>query len=217
MSGSTATRGGGDHAVLVRAEAVGKRFPGGGGLAPLSFAVSAGELVVVRGPSGSGKSTLLAILAGWAEPDTGTVTWSPELHDRDRWGSLALVLQVLAPARELSVLENVMLPLRACGVAFAEAEARARAALAAVDALSLADRSIAAVSMGQQQRAMLARAVVAEPVLLLVDEPTSHQDPGHATDMLDVVRSVTERGGACLVATHDDIVIERADRVVDLG
>ena len=205
--------------LLVALRAVGLRFPGGSGLAATDLEVRAGELVVVRGPSGSGKSTLLAILAGWATPDQGVLEWGPALAapaTRGRWSSIAALLQLLAPATELSILENVMFPLRASGVSAAEARARALAALAALDAAELADRAIGAVSMGQQQRAMLARAIVDEPTLLLVDEPTSHQDPDHAGSVVDQLRAVAHRHGGCLVATHDELVIARADRVVDL-
>ncbi len=205
--------------ILVALHSVGLQFPGGGGLAATDLEVRGGELVVVQGPSGSGKSTLLAILAGWATPDRGELEWGPALiapATRARWSSIAALLQVLAPATELSVLENVMFPLRASGVRAPEARTRALAALTALDAVELADRAISAVSMGQQQRAMLARALVSEPILLLVDEPTSHQDPDHAAGVVDQLRTVAHRHGGCLVATHDEVVIAGADRVVTL-
>jgi putative ABC transport system ATP-binding protein len=219
VNASAATIAAPPGTLLVAVRGVGLRFPGGGGLPATDLDVRAGELVVVRGPSGSGKSTLLAILAGWATPDEGELEWGPPLASpaaRLRWDTIAVLLQVLAPATELSILENVTFPLRASGVGAAEARRRALDALDALGAADLADRAIAAVSMGQQQRAMLARAIVSEPTLLLVDEPTSHQDPDHAGSVVDQLRAVAHRHGGCLIATHDELVIARADRVVTL-
>lgn len=202
---------------VLLASGVSKRWGESIGLAPVDVEVAAGELVVVRGRSGSGKSTLLAMFAGWVRPDTGTalVDGRPPSAD-DPWSTLAVVPQVLALAAELSVEENVADVL---GVAGAQGQARARVGdvLAQLGLATLAERTIREVSMGQQQRAAVARAVAAAPRAILADEPTSFQDAGHAGAVVDALRTTAHAGTAVLVATHDPLVIAAADRVIVLG
>jgi ABC-type lipoprotein export system ATPase subunit len=192
---------------VVAIDALEKWWTPESGLRPVSFELRAGEVVVVRGRSGSGKSTLLAMLAGWVAPDAGTISMSPELAERaDEWSGIAIVPQVLALVPELTVGENV-----------AMAGGDAAAALAALDLVDLADRSPSETSLGQQQRTALARAVVAQPLLLLVDEPTSHQDPHHVDAVLRALQDAAAKGSAVLVATHEQAVVDAATRVVDLA
>lgn len=204
--------------TLVRARGLAKWWAPGVGLRPTDLEVERGELLVVRGRSGSGKSTLVGLLAGWCEPDEGALEWcglGPGESPR-HWRTVAFAPQVLAPVTELSVLENVALPLRAAGVARGEADERAAAALAAVDLTAQARRAADAVSLGQQQRMAVARAAVVRPALLVADEPTSHQDAGHVDAVVALLRAVVREGTACVVVTHDPAVAERADRVLDL-
>jgi putative ABC transport system ATP-binding protein len=204
--------------TLVRLEQVAKRWPDGAGLAPVTTEVLAGELLVVRGRSGSGKSTLLAMLAGWVAPDHGTLTFHGVLSGADRtaWPRIAVVPQIIGPLEELTVAENVALPLRLAGVTPADADARVRAALDALDLDAEAGRGTDAVSLGQLQRMAVARAAIVRPALLLGDEPTCHQDPESARRVLVELQRVTALGGAVVVATHDDAVAAVADRVLEL-
>jgi putative ABC transport system ATP-binding protein len=123
---------------------------------------------------------------------------------------------VLAPIGELSIAENVALPLRLAGTPWPEAHALAAPLLAALDLDELADRTTAAVSLGQLQRTALARAAVVAPALLLADEPTSHQDSKSEERILAVLRDLVDGGGACVVASHEARVADAADRVIDL-
>ena len=204
--------------TLVRARGLTKRWDATSGLRPVDFDVDRGEVVVVRGRSGSGKSTLVGILAGWCEPDAGTLEW-PGLDAGAlprHWRSVAFSPQVLAPIVELSVRENVALPLRSAGVPWREAMARADEVLAAVDLTEQAQRAADAVSLGQQQRMSIARAAVVRPALLVVDEPTSHQDADHTATLVALFRSMVRQGSACVVATHAPAMVAVADRIVDL-
>jgi ABC-type lipoprotein export system ATPase subunit len=88
--------------------------------------------------------------------------------------------------------------------------------LALLDLTDEADRAASDTSLGQQQRMALARAAVIEPIVLLADEPTSHQDAGHITTVLDLLRSMVDAGSCIVVASHDHAVAEVADRVLDL-
>ena len=176
-------------------------------------------MVMVRGRSGSGKSTLLALLVGWCEADAGTLervgAWAADEEWR-RWDRTAIVPQVLSPLAELSVAENVELVLRLAGEARLSAAGRAAGVLDALDLGPLAHQAAMETSLGQQQRLAVARAVVAQPALLLADEPTSHQDAGHAQLVLAALRGCRDAGSAVIVASHDDAVRDAADRVVDL-
>ncbi len=206
--------------TLAQATDLTKRWDEGAGLQPVSFTLSSGELVVVRGRSGSGKSTLLALLAGWIEPDSGRLVrlgpWGASGVDRT-WRGTAILPQVIAPIAELTMSENVAMPLQLAGTPRREARARARAMLEQLDLTDETDRAAADASLGQQQRMALARAAVAEPIVLLADEPTSHQDAGHSASLLELCRSMVARGTCIVAASHDPAVADVADRVLDLG
>jgi putative ABC transport system ATP-binding protein len=124
--------------------------------------------------------------------------------------------QVMAPIAELSTLENVALPLRLAGTSWTEARARAATMLGWLDLTAEADRPATEASMGQQQRMALARAAVIRPIVLLADEPTSHQDGGHTDTLLTMLRRLVDEGTCAVVASHDPAVADAADRVLDL-
>jgi ABC-type lipoprotein export system ATPase subunit len=186
-------------------------WDGEAGLHPIDLDVDHGEMVVVRGRSGSGKSTLLALVAGVCAPGMGHVLVLGRAPRLDMpWSELALVPQVLALSTELSIAENIA----DCGER--PDAATVRRSMEALDITELAARTIGEVSMGQQQRAAVARAAVADPKVLLADEPTSFQDDAHTEIVVRALRSAADRGAAVLVATHDDWVADAADRVVEL-
>lgn len=194
----------------IVARGLSKMWTATAGLRPVDLDVAPGDLVVVRGRSGSGKSTLLAVLAGLCPPDAGMLTIDGRAPGMDEpWVRIALVPQVLALAVELTVRENV-----------ADAAPDAvdvDAVLADLDLATEARRSVDAISMGQQQRTALARAIAANPAVLLADEPTSFQDGGHAETAVAALRRAAERGAAVVVATHDPIVVAAAGSVLDLS
>lgn len=174
----------------------------------VDLAVHAGEVVALAGPSGAGKSTLVHVLVGWRRPDRGTV------HRPDGsggWDAVAVVPQELGLVPELSLVENITIP------------GRLGATLEGVDELvrllgldQLRDRRPDETSLGEQQRAAVARAAASDPLLLVADEPTSHLDEEALLAVVAVLRRAADRGSAVLVSTHDDRVLDRADRVVHL-
>jgi putative ABC transport system ATP-binding protein len=188
----------------------------------VSLTVAEGEVVVLVGPSGSGKSTLLNVLCGWERPNAGEVLWpgsrpgaTGSLADLP-WGELAVVPQSLGLIEELSVRENVQLPVRLStqrGQADDRPE-RVEGLLGMFGLRQLADRQPWEISMGEQQRTALARALVLVPRLLLADEPTGHQDEGWGGRVLRAIRLVAERGVSCMVASHNPEAIGIADRVL---
>jgi len=188
-------------------------------LAGADLAVAGGEFVALVGPSGSGKSTLLALLCGWETADEGRLAYRGALADRRPdtlgWPELALVPQALGLVPDLSLLDNVLLPARLRGTAAAE-HGRACALLADFGLGHLADRYPHQASLGEQQRAAVARALLLRPSVLLADEPTAHQDRRSADRLLDAVTDAARDGAAVLVATHDEIAWARADRVLSM-
>jgi ABC-type lipoprotein export system ATPase subunit len=192
----------------------------------VDLGVAAGELVALVGPSGSGKSTLLALLCGWETADSGTLTYAGRLADRPPaslgWPELALVPQALGLVPDLSLADNVLLPARLRGAlgrkSSGDDEARERAGqlLADFGIAHLADRYPHQASLGEQQRVAVARALLLRPAVLLADEPTAHQDRGHADRLLEALTAQAREGSAVLIATHDEIAWSRADRVMSM-
>jgi putative ABC transport system ATP-binding protein len=175
-----------------------------------------GELVALVGRSGSGKTTLLNLLCGWERPDGGRLSW-PSASGRAEppWDEVAVLPQDLGLVEELTVAENVELPLWLAG-RLGEGRAEAAALLERLGLAGHGGRLPAEVSLGERQRAALARAVVVRPRLLLADEPTCHQDADWATAVFGALRALAGQGGCCLVATHSEEFLALADRVLTI-
>jgi molybdate transport system ATP-binding protein len=189
-----------------------------------SFAAAAGETVALLGPNGSGKSTLVAVIAGLLPLEDGSVRLDGETLDDVETGTrvpperrpVGVVFQDLLLFPHLSALENVAFPLRARGASRAEARERAHRLL---DRLGVAARAGARprdLSGGEAQRVALARALVAEPTLLLLDEPLSALDVGARARIRDLLREeLTRFPGVRVLVTHDPVEASTlADRLV---
>jgi putative ABC transport system ATP-binding protein len=177
----------------------------------------AGEVVALVGPSGSGKTTLLNILAGWERPDRGDLLWphAPRIKNprQLRWCDLAILPQTTGLIEELSVKENIALPGRLRKRNTAE---RIDQLLEDLGLAAFADRVPAEISIGEQQRTGLARALVLRPKLLLADEPTGHQDADWATGVFATIRRAAAEGTCCLIATHNQELLGYADKIVGI-
>jgi putative ABC transport system ATP-binding protein len=181
------------------------------------------EVVALLGRSGSGKTTLLNVLCGWEKPDAGHVGWEGDMVSSDmaglRWEDLAIVPQGMGLMEELSVWENVHLPLRVARerrMPRNEEERRVGSLLRALGLDRLAARRPPEISIGEQQRTAVARALVRQPALLLADEPTGHQDEAWMHGVLRVLKLAAGRGICCLIATHNTEVLAVADRVLTI-
>lgn len=188
-------------------------------LPAVDLEVRGGEVLVLHGPSGCGKTTLLGVLAGWTPPTGGAVEWHAPLDGADRhaWHRTAVVPQLLGLLPELSLVENVALAPRLGGGRWPDALAQAGAVMAALGIGALGDRRPDEVSLGQQQRTAVARALVLGSPLVLADEPTSHLDDASAELVLDALTRAAAAGAAVVVASHDAAVLRRAGRSVDLA
>ena len=180
----------------------------------VDLAFEPGRMTALSGPSGSGKTTLLSIAGGLLEPASGTAAYA----GRPMWQGtgdprpeVAFVLQVYGLVPILSARENVSIALRARGVAPAESDERAEAALARFHIADLGDRQVEELSGGQMQRVACARGFVVGAGILLADEPTSELDEGNRGLVLAELRAEAERGGVVVVATHDPAVVAACD------
>ena len=181
-------------------------------IADLSLAITSGELLVLKGRSGSGKTTILSLLGGWLTPDEGTVSYGEGITP----ATIAMMPQALGLMAELSIVENVAFFLRLKGAPWRTAAQRSTAVLDSLGIGELALRLPAECSLGQQQRAALARALVEQPRVMLVDEPTSHLDADATTRLVDVLRAARTTT-SIVVASHDPMISAAADRVVTLS
>ncbi len=194
-------------------------------LRDVDLEVGAGTAVAVTGASGSGKSTLLHVAAGLLRPDAGRVDLLghdlAHLDDADRAQlrrrDVGIVLQYGQLVPDLPLLDGVALPLLLDGVALGPARDASRAALASVGLGDAEDAVPAELSGGQAQLAAVARALVAEPHLVLADEPVASLDPAGAALALDLLWGVVARGGALVLVTHDNVLAARCDREVRLA
>jgi ABC-type lipoprotein export system ATPase subunit len=179
----------------------------------------AGEVVALVGPSGSGKTTLLNVICGWERPDAGSCQWpgSGASGSAPRpWSELAVVPQDLGLVSELTVRQNVELPLWLAGRLDVDGRAAAAALLERFGLKRYADRAPAEVSLGEQQRTTLARAMILEPRVLLADEPSGHQDAEWAARVFQAFRWIAGKGTSCLVATHSQEFLKLVDRTVTM-
>lgn len=184
----------------------------------LNLSMKQGELVALLGPSGCGKTTTMRAVAGLLQPVSGRIT----LDGRDitrtppNKRGIGLVFQSYALFPHLSVFENVAFGLRLQGVARAEIMRRVTATLASVGLSPYADRQPRALSGGQQQRVALARSIVAEPKLLLLDEPLSNLDARLRLEMRsELARLQRDLGITMIYVTHDQSeALALADRII---
>ena len=216
--------------AILEAQGLRKVYRGGDGsiidvLSGVDLAVGRGEFVAIVGASGSGKSTLLHLLGALDTPTDGTVRLdnhlyselSPEALAAVRNRKLGFVFQFHHLLREFTALENVMMPLLIAGEEEERARSRAEELLAAVGLAGRMSHRPGALSGGEQQRAAVARALVADPLVVLADEPSGNLDHGNSERLHQLfARLSREFETALVVVTHNRQLASRADRVLSL-
>jgi branched-chain amino acid transport system ATP-binding protein len=215
---------------------IGVRFGGLTALDAVSLTAAPGEVVGVIGPNGAGKTTLFNAICGFVTPDTGSITWEGERLDGTRTHTLAdrgiaRTLQALELFEGLTALENVMVGAgrhRRAGWLAAlfglprsdkDEQAlrdRAMAALESVGAADAAGRLPGTLPYPVQKRVALARALVAEPRLLLLDEPAGGLGEDDMTELTERIKGLGDDLAVVLVEHHMDVVMSVCDRVVVL-
>jgi cell division transport system ATP-binding protein len=196
---------------VIRFDQVSKRYRNGReALRQVSFEIHTGEMVFLTGRSGAGKSTVLKLIALLERPTRGTVLVAGRNTSALRRSHVAafrrnigFVFQDHRLLGDRPVYDNVALPLVVAGTSFKEIDKRVRAALDQVGLLGKERLSPLELSVGEQQRVGIARAVVSKPPLLIADEPTGNLDPDLALDIMRLFRRFHDVGVTVVVATHD--------------
>lgn len=190
----------------------------------ISMNVKEGEFIAIMGPSGCGKSTLLNILGLLDNPSEGSYTLDGQevgnLKEKDRTsvrkGKIGFVFQSFNLIDEMTVEENVELPLIYLGVKASERKSRVEEALRRMSISHRASHFPNQLSGGQQQRVAIARAVVANPKLILADEPTGNLDSKNGAEVMSLLTQLNKEGSTIVMVTHSEHDAGFAHRVVKL-
>jgi len=212
-----------DEAVLLRASSVAKRFRGVTALAEASFELSRGEVLGVIGPNGAGKTTLFNVVAGAFRPSSGTV----ELRGRDvtrlpanrrlRLG-LARTFQLMKPFGSMTVRDNVVVAATGSGLSLRRARQRADEVIDRLDMHAIAGRSAEAINAVQAKRLELARALTAEPVVILLDEIFSGLTSDEVDELAGHVQALPGQGHTVMMIEHNIAAIRNvSQRVIALS
>lgn len=190
----------------------------------INFQVKKGEFVAIMGPSGCGKSTLLNIIGLLDNPTSGQYLFDGEevsnLKEKNRTarrkGNIGFVFQSFNLIDELNVYENVEVPLKYLGLSVSERKARIEQVLERMKIGHRKKHFPQQLSGGQQQRVALCRAVVANPKLLLADEPTGNLDSQHGMEVMKLLLELNREGTTIVMVTHSDRDAGFAHRVIHL-
>ena len=190
----------------------------------VSFTINKGEFVAIMGPSGCGKSTLLNILGLLDNPSGGSYnlldTEVANLRERERTnyrkGNIGFVFQSFNLIDELNVYENVELPLKYLNISATERKRRVTEILKRMNISHRAQHYPQQLSGGQQQRVAIARAVVANPQLILADEPTGNLDSRNGKEVMDLLCQLNAEGTTVVMVTHSQRDASAAQRIINL-
>jgi putative ABC transport system ATP-binding protein len=190
----------------------------------VSFGIRPGEFVAIMGPSGCGKSTLLNILGLLDNPTGGEYffngsevsRFTERQRARMRKENIGFVFQNFNLIDELNVFENVELPLIYLGLSATERKRRVAEALEQMQITHRRKHFPLQLSGGQQQRVAVARAVVANPKLILADEPTGNLDSANGEEVMNLLERLNQQGTTLIIVTHSQRDAEYAQRIVRL-
>ena len=190
----------------------------------VSFEIKDGEFVAIMGPSGCGKSTLLNILGLLDNPTEGSYKFGDtevaKLKEKDRTkfrkGNIGFVFQSFNLIDELNVYENIELPLRYLNIPASERKARVTEMMKRMNISHRANHFPQQLSGGQQQRVAIARACVANPKLILADEPTGNLDSKNGKEVMELLQELNNEGATIVMVTHSQKDAAMAQRTIDL-
>lgn len=188
----------------------------------VSLQIDKGEFVAVMGPSGCGKSTLMNILGMIDTPSEGVYNFDgndiakyrESQLVKMRKNNLGFIFQSFNLIDDLTVEENIALPLRYLKIPKSTRQSRVREALELVGLENRGKHRPSQLSGGQQQRVAVARAVIADPKLILADEPTGNLDSQNGEDVMELLGLLNEQGATILMVTHSEKDASKADRVI---
>ena len=177
----------------------------------ISLSLEAGQVAVLKGPSGSGKSSLLSLIGCLSRPTSGSL----RVADKDvarlperflakiRRESIGFIFQQFNLLRELSVVDNILLPLYPTSLSAKQMRARAEQILEQLEIAGKQRMLVRQLSGGEQQRVAIARALINQPDIIIADEPTAHLDSRLASELLTILAGLKEAGKTIIIATHD--------------
>lgn len=209
---------------MIRFEDVSKYFDSNTALRNISLSFEKGEMAFLTGPSGAGKTTLLKLIYAAELPDSGSIKvadWDTDGLDGSSIPRLrrniGVVFQDFRLLLNKNVFDNVALALRVRNIPEREIREEVLEALKMVNLRHKTDSYPAALSGGEQQRVVIARAIVGEPLILLADEPTGNLDPDTAAGIMNIFKEINTKGTTILVATHNrELFRNTGKRVVRL-
>ncbi len=191
----------------------------------VSLVIRNGEFIVIRGPSGAGKTTLLNLIGGLDSPekDKGTIyEHGVKISDMEeeslatfRLINSGFIFQNYNLISTLTAEENVMFPMNLAGGGFKQARDRAVKLLKRLGWGERREHLPFQLSAGEQQRVTIARAMANDPPVILADEPTANLDKKSAEIIRDIFKGLKALGKTIIIVTHDDYLIELADRIID--
>lgn len=193
-------------------------------LANVSLEIAAGEFVAIMGPSGCGKSTLLNILGlldnlsegNYFLNETDVSRFTESERTKLRKGTIGFVFQSFNLIDELNVYENIELPLLYMGIPASERKERVNKAMERMAITHRSKHFPQQLSGGQQQRVAIARAVVANPKLILADEPTGNLDSKNGKEVMSLLTELNEEGATIIMVTHSQHDAGYASRIINL-
>jgi putative ABC transport system ATP-binding protein len=190
----------------------------------VNFVVNEGEFVAIMGPSGCGKSTLLNVLGMLDNPTDGSYyfleqdvsKYSEKKRAQLRKGNIGFVFQSFNLIDELTVFENIELPLLYLGVSSSERKKKVETVMEKMQIMPRRNHFPMQLSGGQQQRVAVARAVVANPKVVLADEPTGNLDSKNGDEVMNLLGKLNESGTTIVMVTHSPSYAEYCSRIVRL-
>ncbi|MEW6108896.1 MAG: cell division ATP-binding protein FtsE [Nitrospirota bacterium] len=187
----------------------------------LTFSIEKGEMVFFTGPSGSGKTTLLKLIYLAEKPDSGNISIAGWESGNFRESSIpylrrniGIVFQDFRLLGNKNVFENIAMALRIRGIGEKETKTRVYEALKTVNLRHKSDSFPQKLSGGEQQRVVIARAIIAEPTVLLADEPTGNLDPDTAIGIMRTFKDINAKGTTVVIATHNKELFRNTGRRV---
>jgi cell division transport system ATP-binding protein len=206
---------------MIQFQKVSKHYDNQTALRDITFSITKGEMVFITGPSGSGKTTLLRLIYLAEKPDEGIISIGEWEAGKIKESDISLVRRemgfVFQDFRLLdnrNVFDNVALALRIRGVDEKELKTRVIESLKSVNLRHKTDSYPLALSGGEQQRVVIARAIVSDPTIILADEPTGNVDPDTAAGIVRVFKDINIKGTTVLVATHNRELFRNTGRKV---
>lgn len=212
--------------VMIQLSQVKKLYPIGNSyieaLRGVNLSLDDTGFVFITGPSGCGKTTLLNIIGGLDHPDTGTVLFhatDTKDYTEEKWNDyrnhqIGFVFQNFYLIPHLSILENVMMPLKLAGISLSEQKQRAEHVLRSVHLESFSHHRPNQLSGGQQQRAAIARALVNEPKIVLADEPTGSLDQQASLEIMGILKEISQDRLVVMVTHNTELSKQFADRMI---